>query len=117
MKVTVTMQMLNTHILTVCVLVFCLHLWLLFFCVPRVVSRFLLASIGLPVATSFSDIYYRDNIGNVSTSTVRYSLQGVELTLLSRFPVYGGWKNSWYQGYNLPTEVRKTPRRRDAQVP
>lgn len=52
-----------------------------------------------------SDIYYRDNIGNVSTSTVRHTVSGVELSLLSRFPMYGGWKNAWYQGYNLPTEV------------
>eukprot|EP00903_Cladosiphon_okamuranus_P016026 g14798.t1 len=52
-----------------------------------------------------SDIYYRDNIGNVSTSTVRYTLGGVELSLQSRFPMYGGWKNAWYQGYNLPTEA------------
>lgn len=53
-----------------------------------------------------SDIYYRDNIGNVSTSTVRHRLGGVDLSLLTRFPLYGGWKTSWYQGYNLPTEVR-----------
>ncbi|CAN0480393.1 unnamed protein product, partial [Ectocarpus sp. 8 AP-2014] len=52
-----------------------------------------------------SDIYYRDNIGNISTSAVRHNLGGVELSVLSRFPMYGGWKNAWYQGYNLPTEV------------
>ncbi|CAN0000824.1 unnamed protein product [Ectocarpus sp. 6 AP-2014] len=52
-----------------------------------------------------SDIYYRDNIGNISTSTVRHNLGGVELSVLSRFPMYGGWKNAWYQGYNLPTEA------------
>ncbi len=60
----------------------------------------------LPLASrARSDIYYRDNIGNVSTSTVRHTVSGVELSLLSRFPMYGGWKNAWYQGYNLPTEV------------
>ena len=53
-----------------------------------------------------SDIYYRDNIGNFSTSTVSHHLDGVDLSLLSRFPMYGGWKNAWYQGYNMPTEVR-----------
>ncbi|CAM9540554.1 unnamed protein product [Ascophyllum nodosum] len=52
-----------------------------------------------------SDIYYRDNIGNVSTSTVRRKLGGVDLTILTRFPMYGGWKTAWYQGYNLPTEA------------
>lgn len=59
-----------------------------------------------PTDRPTSDIYYRDNIGNVSTSVTRHSLHGVELSLLSRFPMYGGWKNAWYQGYNLPTEVR-----------
>ena len=54
---------------------------------------------------SNSDIYYRDNIGNVSTSTVRHNLAGVDLTVSTRFPMYGGWKTAWYQGYNLPTEV------------
>ncbi|CAN0277993.1 unnamed protein product [Pylaiella littoralis] len=52
-----------------------------------------------------SDIYYRDNIGNVSTSSLKYNLDGVELSVLSRFPMFGGWKNAWYQGYNLPTEA------------
>ncbi|CAM9567407.1 unnamed protein product, partial [Hapterophycus canaliculatus] len=52
-----------------------------------------------------SDIYYRDNIGNISTSSVRHHLGGVELSLQSRFPMYGGWKNAWYQGYNIPTEA------------
>lgn len=56
----------------------------------------------LPVGAS--DIYYRDNIGNISTSTVSHNLDGVGLSLLSRFPMYGGWKNAWYQGYNMPTE-------------
>lgn len=71
----------------------------------------------LPVGAS--DIYYRDNIGNVSTSVVKHSHNGVELSLLSRFPMYGGWKNAWYQGYNLPTEagLRRTGSHFTLEVP
>lgn len=53
-----------------------------------------------------SDIYYRDNIGNISTSVVKPTLKSVEVSLMSRYPMYGGWNNAWYQGYNLPTEVK-----------
>ena len=77
-----------------------------------------------------TDIYYRDIIGNISTSAVRdgdsavemevgedglgcvvwgrkeSSLSGVCFALLcqieTRFPMFGGWKTQWYQGYNLP---------------
>lgn len=37
-------------------------------------------------------IYYRDGIGNISTSHVRSSLRDVEVTLRPRFPLLGGWK-------------------------
>jgi len=50
------------------------------------------------------NIYYRDQIGNISTSLIRYRPHGVELDLLSRFPLFGGWKNQFYQGYSVPVE-------------
>ncbi len=52
---------------------------------------------------SASDIYYRDMIGNVSTSTVSYGDTEATLDLIMRFPLYGGWKNNFYMGYNVPT--------------
>lgn len=44
------------------------------------------------------DVYYRDEVGNVSTSHYK---NGV-LELQPRFPVFGGWKTTWYTGYNVP---------------
>jgi oligosaccharyltransferase complex subunit alpha (ribophorin I) len=51
-----------------------------------------------------SDVYYRDDIGNISTSTFRTSSKGLEFHIIPRFPLFGGWKNNFYTGYNLPLE-------------
>ena len=49
------------------------------------------------------DIYYRDIIGNITTSNVRKEADGVNVELTMRFPMMGGWKNEFYWGYNLPS--------------
>mmetsp|Transcript_6195 Transcript_6195/g.9275 ORF Transcript_6195/g.9275 Transcript_6195/m.9275 type:complete len:213 (-) Transcript_6195:83-721(-) len=51
-------------------------------------------------------IYYRDNIGNISTSAVfQSSPESPKIVVLdTRYPLYGGWKISFYLGYNVPTE-------------
>lgn len=53
---------------------------------------------------SASDIYYRDRIGNISTSTCRPSRDGkyLEFDINPRFPMFGGWKTMFYIGYNQP---------------
>jgi len=49
-----------------------------------------------------ADHYYRDDIGNISTSHLRPgSPQYLEMR--PRFPLYGGWKSEFTVGYNLPT--------------
>ena len=60
--------------------------------------NFLRAS--LPV--SAEGIYYRDYIGNVSTSRVRKSKQETVMEVQPRFPMFGGWKAEFEIGYNLP---------------
>ncbi|CAI5446915.1 unnamed protein product [Caenorhabditis angaria] len=50
------------------------------------------------------DIYYRDEIGNISTSAVRIRAQSVDVEIRPRFPLFGGWKTSYVIGYNVPTE-------------
>lgn len=54
------------------------------------------------------DIYYRDQIGNISTSAIRYVPGAVELRIEPRFPLFGGWKTQFYQGYNVPIQVSYT---------
>ncbi|XP_033209967.1 dolichyl-diphosphooligosaccharide--protein glycosyltransferase subunit 1 [Belonocnema kinseyi] len=55
----------------------------------------------LPAAAS--DIYYRDEIGNISTSHTRLRKDSVELNLRPRFPLFGGWKTRYIVGYNVPS--------------
>lgn len=50
-----------------------------------------------------SDVYYRDEIGNISTSNLREDDGEVVLELRPRFPLFGGWKTHYVIGYNLPS--------------
>ena len=47
-------------------------------------------------------LYYRDEIGNVSTSAARREANNVNLEVQPRFPLLGGWKSNWNIGYNVP---------------
>lgn len=49
-----------------------------------------------------SDVYYRDEIGNISTSNLRQTSSHVLLDLRPRFPLFGGWKTHYLLGYTLP---------------
>lgn len=55
----------------------------------------------LPAASR--DVYYRDDIGNISTSHLRNLPDSVELDLRPRFPLFGGWKTHYTLGYNVPS--------------
>ncbi|KAF9087232.1 proteasome regulatory particle base subunit [Mortierella sp. AD031] len=50
------------------------------------------------------DIYYRDEIGNISTSAVAHHPDHTQLMLKPRFPLFGGWNTTWYIGYNTPLD-------------
>ena len=47
------------------------------------------------------DVYYRDDIGNVSTSHFRNDLESSLLEITPRFPLFGGWNYTWFHGYNV----------------
>lgn len=51
---------------------------------------------------SASDVYYRDDIGNISTSNLRRMTDEVSLELRPRFPLFGGWGTHYMIGYKLP---------------
>lgn len=53
----------------------------------------------LPAAAR--DVYYRDEIGNVSTSRLSYGPDKATLQLFPRYPLYGGWIYTWFHGYNV----------------
>ncbi|RCN37673.1 ribophorin I [Ancylostoma caninum] len=52
---------------------------------------------------SAKDIYYRDEIGNISTSAVRLRADSVDVDIKPRFPLFGGWRTSYIIGYNVPS--------------
>ncbi|XP_046383465.1 dolichyl-diphosphooligosaccharide--protein glycosyltransferase subunit 1 [Ischnura elegans] len=52
---------------------------------------------------SATDVYYRDQIGNISTSHMRILSDSVELDVRPRFPLFGGWKTHYTIGYNVPS--------------
>ncbi|KAI8073451.1 Ribophorin I [Gilbertella persicaria] len=56
------------------------------------------------------DAYYRDEVGNVSTSNFRVEPTKAVLEIKPRFPLFGGWNTTWYQGFNtdLGAYVHKT---------
>ncbi|XP_043230120.1 dolichyl-diphosphooligosaccharide--protein glycosyltransferase subunit 1-like [Amphibalanus amphitrite] len=55
---------------------------------------------SLPAAAQ--GVYYRDEIGNISTSRMRVLPDEVELELRPRFPLFGGWRTHYVIGYTVP---------------
>lgn len=51
---------------------------------------------------SSSDIFFRDAIGNISTSTVRQTSTHTMVGLKPRFPLFGGWVTDFNLGYRVP---------------
>merc|ERR1712232_657100 len=49
------------------------------------------------------DLYYRDIIGNISTSHAFPHEKNVKFEIQPRFVMFGGWKNEFKTGYNLPS--------------
>ncbi|KAJ3195496.1 hypothetical protein HK101_011932 [Irineochytrium annulatum] len=49
-----------------------------------------------------SNVYYRDDIGNVSTSNLRHGRKASQLLMRPRYPLYGGWKYSWFIHFDSP---------------
>lgn len=50
-------------------------------------------------------VYYRDEIGNISTSNLKEHEDSVEVDIRPRFPLFGGWKTHYVIGYNVPSYV------------
>ncbi|KAL6996000.1 Dolichyl-diphosphooligosaccharide--protein glycosyltransferase subunit 1A [Sarracenia purpurea var. burkii] len=47
-------------------------------------------------------IYYRDEIGNISTSHLWGDSKKTQLEIEPRYPLFGGWRTSFTIGYGLP---------------
>lgn len=49
-------------------------------------------------------VYYRDEIGNISSSHLRTDFLKSELEFEPRYPLFGGWKSTFLLGYGLPLQ-------------
>ncbi|TYH73461.1 hypothetical protein ES332_D05G331000v1 [Gossypium tomentosum] len=49
-------------------------------------------------------VYYRDEIGNISSSHLRTDSRKSELEIEPRYPLFGGWKATFVIGYGLPLQ-------------
>jgi oligosaccharyltransferase complex subunit alpha (ribophorin I) len=58
--------------------------------------------VRLQVPAAARDFYYRDEIGNISTSAVQRGEHGTTLQLVPRYVLFGGWKAAFCVGYNVP---------------
>lgn len=59
-------------------------------------------SLKFTLPPSVRDPYYKDEVGNVSTSRFHQNLYKSTFEIRPRFPIYGGWKYKWFHGYDLP---------------
>ncbi|KAL4511992.1 hypothetical protein ABPG72_012837 [Tetrahymena utriculariae] len=64
-----------------------------------------LKSLSAELPYHATGVWYRDVIGNISTSNGFRDKQEkvVKLNIMPRYPVVGGWKSAWNLGYNLNT--------------
>ncbi|KAF6028879.1 RPN1 [Bugula neritina] len=69
----------------------------------RQIAHSSIKSFKTVLPASAADVYYRDEIGNISTSNMREMDDAVELELRPRFPLFGGWKTHYVVGYNVPS--------------
>ncbi len=53
-------------------------------------------------------MYFNDFIGNISTTAAIRGDEYVDCQYSPRFPVCGGWKTDWNQGYKVPTKYHLT---------
>ncbi|XP_075499082.1 dolichyl-diphosphooligosaccharide--protein glycosyltransferase subunit 1B [Primulina tabacum] len=49
-------------------------------------------------------VYYRDEIGNISSSRLRMNSKKSELLIEPRYPLFGGWKTTFIIGYGVPLQ-------------
>ncbi|CAA2970835.1 dolichyl-diphosphooligosaccharide--glycosyltransferase subunit 1B [Olea europaea subsp. europaea] len=49
-------------------------------------------------------VYYRDDIGNISSSRLRTNSKKSELLIEPRYPLFGGWKATFIIGYGVPLQ-------------
>ncbi|KAI5797908.1 Ribophorin I [Peziza echinospora] len=70
-----------------------------------------LKHLNYPLHPTTTDVYYTDEIGNVTTSRFRSSPKEAHIQLTPRYPVFGGWNYTFVVGWNNPLSefLRQSP--------
>lgn len=66
--------------------------------------RYAINNLDCELPKDTKDLYYTDEIGNITTSHAYRHSKHVKFEISPRFPLMGGWKTYWRQGYTLPNE-------------
>ncbi|KAK9928458.1 hypothetical protein M0R45_025592 [Rubus argutus] len=69
---------------------------------PHVRGQYAIRRLVAKLPPRAHSVYYRDEIGNVSTSNLWSDSMKTELEIEPRYPVIGGWKTAFTIGYGLP---------------
>lgn len=72
---------------------------------PTVYARNALQAMVLDLPAPARALYYRDEIGNISTSRIKSTRNKMDVILEPRYPLFGGWKTKFTFGYSLPLWV------------
>lgn len=79
---------------------------------PELYARASIPALAAVLPPAAHSLYYRDSIGNISSSETRYGLERVTVNLQPRYPLFGGWSTTFLFGWSLPLAktVTKNPK-------
>jgi oligosaccharyltransferase complex subunit alpha (ribophorin I) len=69
---------------------------------PAEFGRASIPAVQAVLPPSAHSLYFRDSIGNISSSETRAGLEAVAVQLQPRYPLFGGWSNRFLFGWTLP---------------
>ncbi|KAK9449035.1 Ribophorin I [Limtongia smithiae] len=77
-----------------------------------------LQSLGMHLRPGVRDVYFTDEIGNVSTSAFRDDARDPQLEIRPRYPIFGGWNYTFTIGWNhdLARYVRAVSDKEDTYI-
>ncbi|RKP38738.1 Ribophorin I, partial [Dimargaris cristalligena] len=69
---------------------------------PDSTNGFVVNQFILKLPKDSHSVYFRDEVGNVSTTNLSYDASFGRLQFVSRYPLAGGWIYNWNHGYKQP---------------
>ncbi|KAJ1976507.1 dolichyl-diphosphooligosaccharide--protein glycosyltransferase subunit 1 [Dimargaris xerosporica] len=69
---------------------------------PGMTPGFLLNFFQTPLPATATNVHFRDEVGNVSTTFLRPGKDQAALQFNTRYPLAGGWIYNWNHGYSQP---------------